>query len=252
MGGFFLFVIVVLVVIVAKAFRSAAGSTRQERRNQTAWRFQQARERLRSPRDPGSASWTAPNVSPSVPAGPPRASPARPSPSPYAAPPVNAQQVWRTAWAPVEAAPVPAPVPATWQAPVEAARELIDDLRDDPRDDPQIRAVLPDLGTSPSAVSDPTSQVLSAPPTERYVGSAALESTLDSTIESSLLGVASDPSTMTLSTSLGGQSVELPPEIETRVLAFMSDGHEVAAVRLICDELDCGLLDAMRTVRALA
>ena len=248
MGGFFLFVIVVLVVVVAKAFRSAAGSTRQERRNQTAWRFQQARERLRSPRDPGSASWTVPNVSPSVPAGSPGASPARPSPSPYAAPPVNPQQVWRTAWAPVEAAPVPAPVPATWQAPVEAARELIDDLRDDP----QIRAFLPDLDTSPSAVSDPTSQVLSAPPTERYVGSAALESTLDSTIESSLLGVASDPSTTTLSTSLGGQSVELPPEIETRVLAFLSDGHEVAAVRLICDELDCGLLDAMRTVQTLA
>jgi hypothetical protein len=244
MGGFFLFVIVVLVVVVAKAFRSAGGSTRQERRNQTAWRFQQARERLRRPRDPGSASWAAPNVPPSVPAGPPGASPARPAPSPYAAPPVNPQQVWRTAWAPAEVAPVP----ATWQAPVEAARELIDDLRDDP----QIRAFLPDVDTPPTEVSDPTSQALSAPPTERYVGSAALESTLDSTIESSLLGVPSDPSTTTLSTSLGGQTVELPQEIETRVLAFLSDGHEVAAVRLICDELNCGLLDAMRTVQSLA
>ena len=91
--------------------------------------------------------------------------------------------------------------------------------------------------------------MLSAAPPERYVGSAALESTLDSSIESSLLGLPSEPSTTTLSTSLVGQPVELPREVEARVLALLSDGHEVAAVRLICDETNCGLLDAMRTVQ---
>jgi len=44
----------------------------------------------------------------------------------------------------------------------------------------------------------------------------------------------------------------LRSEVEARVLALLSDGHEVAAVRLICDETNCGLLDAMRTVQTLA
>ncbi len=92
-----------------------------------------------------------------------------------------------------------------------------------------------------SASKDPTS--------DRYVGSAALESTLDSTIESSLLGVPSGPVTAAL---LPGASVlELSSQLRGQVITFMADGHEVAAVQLLCDELGCTILEAVQTVRSV-
>jgi len=85
------------------------------------------------------------------------------------------------------------------------------------------------------------------PQSQRYVGSAALESTLDSTIESSLFG-ARDTS-VTSALLPGSRSVTLPDALESQVRALMLDGHEVAAVRLVCDELDLGILDAVRATR---
>ncbi|MFY9915084.1 MAG: hypothetical protein WAK18_10480, partial [Nocardioidaceae bacterium] len=90
----------------------------------------------------------------------------------------------------------------------------------------------------------------SEPTRDRYVGSAALESTLDSTIESSLLGVPSGPVTAAL---LPGASVlELPSQLRGQVITFMADGHEVAAVQLVCDELGCSILEAVQTVRSVS
>jgi hypothetical protein len=254
MGGFVVFVIVLIFVIVAKALKSSSVSRNQQLPGQVSSRFEQARQRLealrqtqRTQQGPSSSGWTALNIAPSVPSGPPGARPHQPGPAPHAAATVDPQQAWQAAWAPVEEARTPGPAPTAWPAPIAAARELVADLRDDP----QIRALLPDVDPPPPLATEPTSGVLSAAPPNRYVGSAALESTLDSSIESSLLGLPSEPSTTTLSTSLVGQTVELPQDIEARVLALMSDGHEVAAVRLICDEMNCGLLDAMRTVQTL-
>ena len=252
MGGFVVFVIVLIFVIVAKALKGSSASRNQQLYGQVTSRFEQARQRLEAMRQTqstqqgsSSSGWTAPHITPSVPAGPPGATPQQPGPAPYAAAPVDPQQAWQAAWAPAEEARAPGPAPTAWPAPIEAAQELIADLRDDP----QVRPLLPDLDPPPPLATEPTSSVLSTAPPERYVGSAALESTLDSSIESSLLGLPSELSTTTLSTSLVGQPVELPQEVEARVLALLSDGHEVAAVRLICDETNCGLLDAMRTVQ---
>ncbi len=79
------------------------------------------------------------------------------------------------------------------------------------------------------------------------IGSAALESTLDSTIESSLFG--SSPGPITVSVLPGAATERLPTEIEAAVAAFMEAGQEVAAVRFLCDELGMGILDALRAAR---
>jgi hypothetical protein len=118
----------------------------------------------------------------------------------------------------------------------------------DLRDDPDVQAFLPAVENPVD--SDPAADALSSGPTERYIGSAALESTLDSTIESSLLGVPAGPSTM--ASLPRGPVLSVPAELESVVMGLLDDGHEVAAVRLLCDELDCGILESMRTVRSLS
>jgi len=45
--------------------------------------------------------------------------------------------------------------------------------------------------------------------------------------------------------------VELPPELEAEAIDLMKRHQEVAAVRLICDTIGVGILDAQRTVRSL-
>lgn len=49
----------------------------------------------------------------------------------------------------------------------------------------------------------------------------------------------------------GPQVVELPPELEAEAIDLMKRHQEVAAVRLICDTIGVGILDAQRTVRSL-
>jgi hypothetical protein len=100
------------------------------------------------------------------------------------------------------------------------------------------------------------SALTSAPPLTSFthdrsdIGSAALESTLDSTIESSLFGLSPGPTTQ--SVLPGAATPRLPAEIEGKVVAFMVAGQEVAAVRFLCDELDLGIFDALRTAREAA
>jgi hypothetical protein len=247
MSGLLLFAVVALIAFISKALKSSSSSRSKQIRDQTSWRFQQARERLDALRQ-----FQQPRQQ-SRPPVPPQPGPQpfhqqflqqtrpQPGPSPYGPPggPGAPAQPWQAAWAPVEA-PVEAAVDRAIDSVVESRPDL----------DPSGESAEPaDLAES----ADPTASVLSAPTPARDIGSAALESTLDSSIESSLFGAPSGSAltTTTLSTSLGGRPVALPSEIETRVLALLTDGHDVAAVRLICDELNCGLLDAMSTLHAL-
>jgi hypothetical protein len=49
----------------------------------------------------------------------------------------------------------------------------------------------------------------------------------------------------------GPQVVELSSELEAQVRSLMAHKQEVAAVRLVCDTVGVGILDAQKTVRAL-
>jgi hypothetical protein len=49
----------------------------------------------------------------------------------------------------------------------------------------------------------------------------------------------------------GPRVLDLPPELAEEVRGLMADKQEVAAVRLVCDSMGVGILDAQRTVRAL-
>ncbi len=135
--------------------------------------------------------------------------------------------------------------------PVANETEVVDDLRSDPAVQAFLQDLEPVADVDPVADQSPSSQSTTdrAGLTDRSIGSAALESTLDSTIESSLLGMPAGSAT--LSALPGGPAIDLPVEVRSQVDVYLTDGHEVAAVRLICDEMGCGILDAMRTVRTL-
>jgi hypothetical protein len=128
-----------------------------------------------------------------------------------------------------------APAPPSPPEPMPSAE--LDVLRQAARADPITTDV------TSSALTDSSTS-------ERYVGSAALESTLDSTIESSLLGLPTGP--ITMAALPGGSAVSLPPQLEADVIVLMDSGHEVAAVRLVCDAMDVGILESMRSVRGVA
>ncbi len=145
-------------------------------------------------------------------------------------------------------APLPQPPPVAQVAavPASVAEERFDDLREAAREAARQSARQP----AQQAVEPVPSQLDVAAPAQRYVGSAALESTLDSTIESSLFGATGDP--LTSSLLPGAAAPTLPAELEVQVRAFMEARHEVAAVRLVCDELNVGILEALRAVRSVA
>jgi hypothetical protein len=54
-----------------------------------------------------------------------------------------------------------------------------------------------------------------------------------------------------LAPTIGSQVVELSPELQAQVRSLMARKQEVAAVRLVCDTVGVGILDAQKTVRAL-
>ena len=246
MGGFVVFVIVLIFVIVAKALKGSSASSEPTalRPGQLAVRAGTAAAgghaaAQRTQQGSSSSGWTAPNVTPSVPAGPPGATRQQPGPAPYAA---AARWIRNRPGRLRGRLPrrrrAPGPAPTAWPAPIEAAQELIADLRDDP----QVRPFLPDLDPHlPRRQPNRRRACCRQRRPSRYVGSAALESTLDSLDRRA--ACSASPSALEhhdrCPTSLVGQPVELPPEVEARVLALLSDGHEVAAVRLICDETNC-------------
>lgn len=54
-----------------------------------------------------------------------------------------------------------------------------------------------------------------------------------------------------IATIRGPRVLDLPPELEAEALDLMRRRQEVAAVRLVCDSMGVGILDAQRTVRSL-
>jgi hypothetical protein len=50
----------------------------------------------------------------------------------------------------------------------------------------------------------------------------------------------------------GQPDLQLSPELEANVRAMMESGFEAGAVRLLCDELDVGIIEAQRAARGLA
>jgi hypothetical protein len=108
----------------------------------------------------------------------------------------------------------------------------------DPTDEPTSADVRPD--TTGDLVENPT-----APERTRYELSSSLDTTLSTSLTSSVIGESG-------SVGNGPQTVPLPPDLQQQVLELMDQGYEVMAVRLVCDEMDVGILDAHKTVRALA
>lgn len=172
-----------------------------------------------------------------------------PPPAPPARPPAPTLDKWFPA-------PLPQPVPTAEvvAAPAPDARERFDDLREAAQQTAQETAQKTARQTTQETAQQTAQPVRSqlnvAAPADRYVGSAALESTLDSTIESSLFGATGGA----LSSSVlpGAAGLTLPVELEAQVRIYLDARHEVAAVRLVCDELDVGILDALRAVRSVA
>jgi hypothetical protein len=101
-----------------------------------------------------------------------------------------------------------------------------------PTDEPTGSDSDPDVTTAP-------------PPRRRYELSSSLDTTLSTSLTSSVIGEQG-------SIAAGPQTVPLPPALREQVLELMDKGHEVAAVRLVCDEMDAGILEAQKTVRNLA
>ena len=168
-----------------------------------------------------------------------------PPPAPPAWPPAPALDKWFPA-------PLPQPVPTAEvvATPAPDAQERFDDLREAAQQTAQETAQQKTQETAQETAQPVPSQLNVAAPADRYVGSAALESTLDSTIESSLFGATGGA--LTSSVLPGAAGLTLPVELEAQVRVYLDARHEVAAVRLVCDELDVGILDALRAVRSVA
>ena len=50
----------------------------------------------------------------------------------------------------------------------------------------------------------------------------------------------------------GIEVIPLPDEVAEQVRYHLRNGHEVEAVRLVCDTMNVGLLEATKTVRSYA
>ncbi len=256
------FWVIVIAFFVVRALMSMNKKTSTQDR-QSQLRQQVQAQRGPAPGSPWPFSGSAPNVPPM---GQPNAAWA----------PESQPSQPNAAWAPEsQPAPPPAPTGTDWQDRLAAElEEQISSLT--PGASPP-GALAPPWGMSgvgespapPATSPNPPTPVVvaaaavtaesaltSAPPLTSFthdrsdIGSAALESTLDSTIESSLFGLSPGPTTQ--SVLPGAATARLPAEIEGTVVAFMVAGHEVAAVRFLCDELDLGIFDALRTAREAA
>lgn len=214
--------LVVIAVFVVRGLLKATNSSAGADQARSASR--RARHQLRQQARQLSTGWQPPPPPP--PAWPPAPSVGGWFPAPLPPPGPGAE---------VMAQPVP--TAEVMAQPALDAQERFDDLREAARE-------------AARETAQPVPSRLDAlAPAERYVGSAALESTLDSTIESSLFGVAGG--SLTSSVLPGAAGPTLPVELEAQVRAYLDARHEVAAVRLVCDELDVGILDALRAVRSV-
>ncbi|MBA3990563.1 MAG: hypothetical protein H0X54_05935 [Propionibacteriales bacterium] len=254
------FWVIVIAFFVVRALMSMNKKTSTQDR-QSQLRQQVQAQRGPAPGSPWPFSGSAPNVPPM---GQPNAAWA----------PESQPSQPNAAWAPEsQPAPPPAPTGADWQdrlaadveARISAATRYVESLEASapPQGPPLVDQLPAAAATAPLAVrAAVTAEVTSepapspSPPLTSFahersdIGSAALESTLDSTIESSLFG--SSPGPITVSVLPGAATQRLPAEIEAAVAAFMEAGQEVGAVRFLCDELGLGILDALRAAREVA
>jgi hypothetical protein len=102
--------------------------------------------------------------------------------------------------------------------------------------------------TAADSSTDTTADVIenaTTPRRQRYELSSSLDTTLSTSLTSSVIG---EPGSI----AAGPQTVALTPDLQQRVLDLMNQGYEVMAVRLVCDEMDVGILEAHKTVRSLA
>ncbi len=174
---------------------------------------------------------TAPFQAPST-ARPRSTAPFKPSPAaqqpPTApiAPPTPAFTAQWPAGAPIDARP---PVPTFDPVVVEVATDPVPESAY-PTDEPTGADVAPDTTMATR---------------RRYELPSSLDTTLSTSLTSSVIGQQG-------SVLAGPQALALPPDLRQQVLDLMDQGYEVAAVRLVCDEMDVGILDAHTTVRSLA
>jgi hypothetical protein len=96
-----------------------------------------------------------------------------------------------------------------------------------------------------AALSPDVTDSAPVPPRRPYELSSSLDTTLSTSLTSSVIG---EPG----SVANGPETVDLPPDLQQQVLDLMDRGYEVMAVRLVCDEMDVGILDAHKTVRTVA
>ncbi len=107
-----------------------------------------------------------------------------------------------------------------------------------------------------------------APPQKGYQGSTAvsgsslsttlvtpyqptsLMTSLSSSLSSSLTD--SPPRVARTAAFSGVEIISLPAEVADQVRFHLRNGHEVEAVRLVCDTMNVGLLEATKTVRSYA
>lgn len=100
--------------------------------------------------------------------------------------------------------------------------------------------------------SEPEPEPADEPVADPVVESAAAEPDrkIDTIDLAEIVGI-DEGEELIAATLRGPQVVELPPELEAEAIDLMKRHQEVAAVRLICDTIGVGILDAQRTARSL-
>jgi hypothetical protein len=82
-------------------------------------------------------------------------------------------------------------------------------------------------------------------------GSGAIDRKEDTLDLAEIVGIDGSDEELIEATLRGPRVIELPPELEAEAAELMRRHQEVAAVRLVCDSMGVGILDAQRTVRSL-
>jgi hypothetical protein len=75
--------------------------------------------------------------------------------------------------------------------------------------------------------------------------------TAEESTEPTILDIGDPEADVELTVVRGPRVLDLPPELAEEVRGLMHKHQEVAAVRLVCDSMGVGIIDAQRTVRAL-
>ena len=82
-------------------------------------------------------------------------------------------------------------------------------------------------------------------------GSSPIDRKEDTLDLGEIVGIDGSDEELIEATLRGPRVIELPPALEAEAVELMRRHQEVAAVRLVCDSMGVGILDAQRTVRSL-